>query len=189
MNKLGTLERHNYLVQFFRQLCLMPNDHRSLITNRKIGIHLLAGSIAQHPWIQSLAEGPRGHEVAWGQLPGVAGVTQEAPSIINVTSLNKGHGSVNLVLHEQAHVLDRFLRGRDSVDYDISPTSEFDEVQKDTPWSQVYPLPLIEYHRKYPEEHFAELYAKWYSSEDSRAELRALIPGAEEFFNSLLPFR
>lgn len=189
MNKLGTLERHNYLVEFFRQLCLMPNDHRSTIANRRIEIHLMAGTIAQHQWIKTLTEGPRGHEVSWAELPGVAGVSKEAPSIIDVTSLNKGHGSANLVLHEQAHVLDRFLRDRKSEDFDISPTTEFQEVYKDTPWTQVYPLSLISYHRDYPEEHFAELYAKWYSSEESKAEIRALIPGAEDFFNSLLPIR
>src|SRR5690606_31299138 len=88
MNKLGTLERHNYLVDFFHKLCQMPNDHRSLIANRKIEIHLLAGSIAQHPRIQTLKDTPRGHNVTWGELPGVAGVSREVPSIIDVTSLN-----------------------------------------------------------------------------------------------------
>ena len=83
-------------------------------------------------------------------------------------------------------IIKNLLNEEEIYNFDLSPADEFKPIYKDTPWIQVYGAFLVPYHRNNIEEHFAELYAKWYDSDNSRAELRALIPGIEEYFNSLL---
>lgn len=186
MNKLDDIEYLMLMKEFFTQLCKAPYEHRKLIYKRRIETHLTAGAITQHPYIASLTEGPRDHGTGWDVVPGAAATSRHAPTVINIQSLYKSHGSKNLVLHEFAHVLDRFFNGYEIYQFDLSPTENFKPIYDDTPWVQVYGAFLVPYHQNNLEEHFAELYAKWYNSEESRAELRALIPGIEEYFNSLL---
>ena len=164
----------------------MPYKHRKIISSRRIETHLTAGPITLHPFIAALPMGPRDHDTGWDVVPGAAAVGRDAPTVINIQSLYKAHGSKNLVLHELAHVLDRFYNSYEIYNFDLSPSDDFKPIYKDTPWVQVYGAFLTPYHRNNIEEHFAELYAKWYDSDSSRAELRALIPGIEEYFNSLL---
>ncbi len=186
MGSLNSMAYLNLMSQFYKELCKMPYKHRKIISLRRLETHLTAGPITQHPFISALPMGPRDHDTGWDVVPGAAAVARDAPTVINIQSLYRGHGSKNLVLHELAHVLDRFYSGYEIYNFDLSPADEFLPIYKDTPWVQVYGEFLVPYHRNNIEEHFAELYAKWYHSDNSRAEIRALIPGIEEYFNSLL---
>ncbi len=186
MNKLKTAEYLSLMKDFFIELCKAPYEHRKIIYNRRIETHLTAGPITQHPFIAALPMGPRDHDTGWDVVPGAAATGRMAPTVINIQSLYKAHGSKNLVLHEFAHVLDRFFNSYEIFNFDLSPSDNFRPIYDDTPWLQVYGAFLLPYHKKNVEEHFAELYARWYGSQESRMELRALIPGIEEYFNSLL---
>lgn len=186
MDKFNDEDRLKVLSNFFKELCKAPYMHRKLVKRRRLETHLTAGSITQHPYIQSLEEGPRGHTTDWGPVAGAGAVSRQAPTVIDIEKLYYGHGSKNLVIHEFAHVVDRFFNRYAPARFDISPTSEFSQIIADTPWVQLYGPYLTPYHKENPEEHFAELYARWYGSEETRAEVRALIPGAETLFDSLL---
>ena len=186
MQTLATQEYERLMAEFFFELCKVPYQHRKLVKRRGLETHLVAGSITQHPFIQSLPNGPRGHATDWTPVPGAASTSRSAPTVINIKSLYANHGSKNLVIHEFGHVLDQFFNTYDNALFDISPSPTFVELSKDSPWLQIYGAFLVPYHKENPEEHFAELYARWYGSEESRAELRALIPGIEAFFDSLL---
>lgn len=186
MGSLTPMKYLKFMSEFYSELCKMPYKHRKIISLRRIETHLTAGPITLHPFIAALSIGPRDHDTGWDVVPGAAAVSRNAPTVINIESLYKAHGSQNLVLHEFAHVLDRFYNGYEIYHFDLSPADEFKPIYKDTPWMQVYGAFLVPYHKNNLEEHFAELYAKWYHSDNSRAELRSLIPGIEEYFNSLL---
>tara|TARA_R110000868_G_scaffold117600_6_gene312255 strand:- start:1545 stop:2276 length:732 start_codon:yes stop_codon:yes gene_type:complete len=186
IKSLTTQEYSKYIGDFFTELCKVPYAHRKLVKRRGLETHLVAGSISLHPYIQSLTVGPRGHTTNWDPIPGVAAVSKQGPSVINIKSLYANHGSKNLVIHEFGHVLDQFFNAYDNTFFDISPSPTFVELSKDSPWMQIYGAFLVPYHKENPEEHFAELYARWYGAEESRAQIRALIPGIEAFFDSLL---
>lgn len=184
---LTTNEYNKHIKDFFFELCKAPYKHRKLIKRRGLETHLVAGSISLHPYIQSLTVGPRGHTTNWDPIPGVAAVSKTQPSVVNIKSLYALHGSKNLVLHEFAHVLDQFFNAYETVNFDLSPSPTFVELSEATHWTQLYGAFLVPYHKENPEEHFAELYARWYHSEETQAEAKALVPGIESFIDSLLP--
>ena len=137
----------NYLNRFFREMCKMPKDHRRVLKDHNLEIHLLVGSIAQHPRIQQLMRenvNPRGHSKNWNELPGVGGTAGAndpagaSPAIFNIASLDEGHGSLNLVLHELAHSFDHFKNRNDSSRNLVSSSRGFNRIMTLTPWENIY---------------------------------------------------
>lgn len=132
---------------------------------KKAGLkaRLLVGKgITDHPIAAHLKNvTPRGWEGShktWDDVPGLGG----SETVIVVNRLREGHGSKNLVLHEHAHTYQRsqsILKGQDP-----TTSKEWLEVHKSNSWPNSY-------ERTYPEEGFAESFAKYFNSEGTRATL------------------
>jgi len=141
-------------------------------------VKLVDGPITNEPEYKHLkGVTPRGWEgtgKTWDDVPGVGG----NPVIVRIgySDYNKGHGSINLELHETAHAIDMLVFNS------ISATMEFQSV-----WNKevnnVYKGDP--YFTNYVEEYFAESFAKYYLNETSKKELKAQTPLTYKFIEDL----
>lgn len=135
----------------YTELCKTPFHHRDSLRQNGIEIHLVGGSIEQHPFIKKLMEKgitPRNHDehgVNFGDLPGVgSNGDPDSPIILDLLTLTRpiskqNHGSGSLVLHEFAHAVDFFfIRKGKSKDY-ISKTSSFKKISRTFNWKIFIP--------------------------------------------------
>lgn len=120
---------------------------------------------------------PRGYsaDITWDDLPGVGG-SKLAHVRIGASEQGKGHGSINLELHELAHSLKRYVFNGD----DLNAT--FTRV-----WEEEAEVLFMNrrYFLDYEEEYFAETFALYFYSTKSRNELKKLAPKTYEFFSQL----
>lgn len=135
-----------------------------------IYIQLLTGPITDEPTARHLrGKTPRGYmpgSKTWDDVPGIGG-SHLVLVRLGHSEKGKGHGSVNLELHEFAHSLDYIV-------FDlIHETDEFQAI-----WREEAPrlFPGEYYFLTYPEEYFAEAFAYYYASEQTRQTLRAAAP-------------
>ncbi|MCK8826048.1 anthrax toxin lethal factor-related metalloendopeptidase [Fuchsiella alkaliacetigena] len=116
---------------------------------------------------------PRGWEGTgrtWDDIPGVGG----NPVIVRIGHSDPGnlHGTVNLELHEIGHLVDlNIFRG-------LSNTSQFQEIWR----KERYNLFNDPYFIDYSDEYFAEAFALYYLSEESRLEVKEKTPLTYNFF-------
>jgi hypothetical protein len=105
---------------------------------------------------------PRGWPTGktWDQVPGAGG----GDTYIVANRLQAGHGSANLILHEHAHTYERAHQQVTGVK--LSQAPEWQAVHQTVPW-------IDPYQRSYPEESFAESFAKYYHSAITRLQLAA----------------
>ncbi|OKO94125.1 toxin [Geobacillus proteiniphilus] len=135
-----------------------------------IYIQLLTGPITDEPTARHLrGKTPRGYmpgSKTWDDVPGIGG-SHLVLVRLGHSEKGKGHGSVNLELHEFAHSLDYIVFDR------IHETDEFQAI-----WREEAPrlFPGEYYFLTYPEEYFAEAFAYYYASEETRQTLRAAAP-------------
>lgn len=153
---------------------------------------LLGSKITDHKGQQrddTARYAPRGYstDTKWDSIPGV-GATNNHPTIINITSLTKNHGSVDLILHEMAHSIDRYRLAKtfDILSQEYSESREFKQLIAKTPWNKLYES-NVEYYSKTPEEHFAEMFAQYFHSEESRNKLKSIFPEAFEYYSTTFP--
>lgn len=133
-------------------------------------IKLFQGKLTDEPSAHFLqGQTPRGYlnqATTWDEVPGIGG-SKLVLVKIGYSERGKGHGSINLELHEFAHSLDHY------VFHHISKSKEFLSV-----WNKEKNrlFPGNNYFLIYPEEYFAECFAMYYFSSDSRLELKRYAP-------------
>lgn len=120
---------------------------------------------------------PRGWDgtgKTWDDVPGVSG--NPIAIRIGYSEPGKGHGAVNLELHETAHTVDGYLfKG-------ISGTKEFKEIWK----KEVSDLfGENSYFLDYPDEYFAEAFAMFYLDNKHKYELSYKAPLTFKFIEHL----
>ncbi|RFU61161.1 hypothetical protein D0466_19185 [Peribacillus glennii] len=137
-------------------------------------IKLVNGPITNEPEMEEFkGVTPRGWEgtgLTWDDVPGAGG----NPVIVRIgySERGKGHGAINLELHETAHAIDYML--------DISHSSKFIKV-----WKAEQKKVLKASYYQYPEEYFAETFAMYYLSSASRKQLSAKAPLTVKFIKGL----
>lgn len=157
-----------------------------LLSMYKAGVRmkLANGPITNEPELQYLqGEVPRGWEytgMTWDDVPGAGGYDLPIARIgYSDPSFENNHDTINLELHELAHTVDNYITGR--VEDALSFSDEFIDV-----WEQeVHSVLPYDYFIDYPEEYFAEAFAMYYLSEDSKNELRTLAPKTYDFIDTL----
>ncbi|WML40272.1 hypothetical protein RCG19_00875 [Neobacillus sp. OS1-2] len=133
------------------------------IIQNGINVKLFTGKLTDNPTVQQLAgKVPRGYQanVTWDVVPGIGG-SKVVLAKIGSSKKGKGHGSVNLELHELAHSIDRYVFA------DISGTLEFHNVWEK---EQEQLFPGNSYFH-YPEEYFAESFAMYYLNKGTKEQL------------------
>ncbi|SCA96876.1 Uncharacterized protein BWINRA5_00193 [Bacillus mycoides] len=108
-----------------------------------------------------------GKQLTWDDVPGVGSDIGGKPVMarIGFSERGKGHGSINLELHEIAHAIDRV------VFLNISHTDLFD-----VPFSQERQKIFPDKYYENKEEYFAECFTYYYFSESSKQELKDKAP-------------
>ncbi|MBT2677815.1 toxin [Bacillus sp. ISL-35] len=137
------------------RLTLLPESMIKKAINQNIKVRLFEGNLTDNPTASHLKGViPRGYtsKRTWDQVPGIGG-SRVVLVKIGSSEKGKGHGSVNLELHELAHSLDRHV---------------YDGIREEerflTIWKQESRLlfPGRAYFLDYPEEYFAECFAMYY---------------------------
>ncbi|MCM3664393.1 toxin [Mesobacillus subterraneus] len=137
------------------RLMLLPDSMIRKAVDSNIKVKLFEGNLTDNPSARHL-KGiiPRGYTSSrtWDQVPGVGG-SRIVLVKIGSSEKGKGHGSVNLELHELAHSLDRHVYGQ------IREEERFLKIWKAE--SRLL-FPGRAYFLDYPEEYFAESFAMFY---------------------------
>jgi Pro-Pro endopeptidase len=144
-----------------------------------IYIQLLTGKITDEPSARHLhGKTPRGYlssSTTWDDVPGLGG-SHLVLVKIGHSEKGKGHGSVNLELHEFAH----------SIDYIV-----FDHIHETAAFRSIWQeeaaklFPHHYYFLTYPEEYFAESFAYYYYSDETRKHLQIAAPKTYQFIRYL----
>ncbi|PJW20820.1 toxin [Geobacillus thermodenitrificans] len=147
--------------------------------NHHIYIQLLTNPITDEPIARHLrGKTPRGYvpgSKTWDEVPGIGGAHLVLVRLGH-SEKGKGHGSINLELHEFAHSLDYIVFDH------IHETDEFQAL-----WREEAPqlFPREYYFLTYPEEYFAESFAYYYVSEKTQETLRMAAPRTYTFIRQL----
>ncbi|EKN69503.1 hypothetical protein BABA_08751 [Neobacillus bataviensis LMG 21833] len=158
------------------RIASLPRSLLEKINENGINVKLFTGKLTDNPTTQQLAgKVPRGYQanVTWDDVPGIGG-SKVVLAKIGSSEAGKGHGSVNLELHELAHSIDRY------VCVDISGSHEFQRV-----WEKEHDqlFPGNRYFL-FPEEYFAESFAMFYLNDGSNLELKMKAPNTFKFIES-----
>jgi hypothetical protein len=147
--------------------------------NAGVDIILVNGPITDVPayaYLKGIT--PRGWEgtgKTWDDIPGAGG----NPTVIRIgySEYGKGHGSINLELHETAHAIDEYAFNN------VSDTNNFLNV-----WSSEVRNVFGDnaYFDSYPEEYFAETFAMYYLDDESRNILKEKGPLTYDFIENLI---
>ncbi|WP_010283917.1 anthrax toxin lethal factor-related metalloendopeptidase [Bacillus timonensis] len=142
-------------------------------------LKLFTGNLTDEPTVAYLkGKKPRGYSEngpTWDDVPGIGG-SEVVLAKIGASEKGKGHGSINLELHELAHSIDKFVFGSISEDpyYLAIWKNEVNQL-----------FPNQSYFHDYPEEYFAESFAMYYLSNKTRNQLRLTAPMTYQFFVEL----
>ena len=141
--------------QIINRIMLLPESMILKAVDSNIKVKLFEGRLTDNPTASHL-KGivPRGYtsEKTWDQVPGIGG-SRTVLVKIGSSEKGKGHGSVNLELHELAHSLDRHVYNG------IRHEERFLKIWKHE--SRLL-FPGRAYFLDYPEEYFAESFAMFY---------------------------
>jgi hypothetical protein len=166
---------------------MLPGELIFTLKKRNSGIDVVADSVVNHPGMMRYRgvrprNWPEGR--TWDEVPG-AGATGAHPTIIAGNSLNRGHGSVDLILHEVGHSVDRYFKNRGG-GMDFSTTDMFTTLHAETPF---LPLYLTEtgasYQAANAEENFAEMFALYFTSERTRERLSTEFPQGLDYMRAM----
>ena len=159
------------------RIASLPSSFLEKIKQSGITVKLFTGKLTDNPTAKQLAgQVPRGYQanITWDNVPGIGG-SKVVLAKIGSSEKGKGHGSVNLELHELAHSIDRYVLG------EISSSKKFRLV-----WEKEHEqlFPGNSYFL-YPEEYFAETFAMYYLNNDTKEILHRKAPKTFEFINQL----
>ena len=168
----------NLLNEVFAEIAKAPPQviETTLAAGKKI--ELVLGALTSHPsWKHLRGVRPRGWSEGktWDDVPGGGGPS----TIIAVDKLFQGHGSKNIILHEHAHTYERALEKLDGMLLRRDDTV-FLDIWRRTSW-------LSNYQQQYPEEAFAESFANYFDSIESRRKLASDYPEVAHWFSNRFP--
>ncbi len=160
----------------------LPVNLLITLRQRNRGIYVVADNVTTHPAMESYANvRPRGWAEGrtWSEVPG-AGATNRHGTIIAGNSIHRGHGSVDLILHEVGHTVDRYFKDRDGT-MDFSNTRVFSEINGSTPFETLYGA-SAGYQSSNDEENFAEMFALYFASSETRQHLSEKFSAGHAYF-------
>jgi Pro-Pro endopeptidase len=187
---LYTSIRHLHSYPLLQQLIVLPeghfdeieaaemiqrigNIHPSILeklVQENVQVKLFTGRLTDHPEFSYLKgkrpEGYSKHGPTWDEVPGIGG-SKLVMAKIGHSKKGQGHGSVNLELHELAHSIDHYVFGS------IRTNKTYLKI-----WKKEAPLlfPGNSYFINFPEEYFAETFAMYYLSGETRDILKIKAP-------------
>ncbi|MHC0035711.1 anthrax toxin lethal factor-related metalloendopeptidase [Pseudoneobacillus sp. C159] len=157
-------------------------NHISLLSPKLLGkmnqkriiVKLFVGKLTDNPTASHLKGViPRGYQsnTTWDDVPGIGGGKTVLVKI-GSSEKGKGHGSINLELHELAHSIDHIILN------DLRNNHTFLMI-----WEQEKAslFPNQSYFLNYPEEYFAETFAMYYYSDETRQTLYQFAPLTYDF--------
>lgn len=156
----------------------LPDTLLKNIHQNDIILKLFTGNLTDNPTASYLAgQIPRGYNngTTWDDVPGIGG-SKTVLVKIGHSEKGKGHGSVNLELHEIAHSIDKIVY------QNISKNKEFQVI-----WEEERGIlfPGNSYFILHAEEYFAETFAMYYLNDDTKVLLSKKAPKTFDFFNRL----
>ncbi|AIE60446.1 anthrax toxin lethal factor-related metalloendopeptidase [Bacillus methanolicus] len=156
----------------------LPKSMLKKAAEKGITVKLFEGKLTDNPSAHHL-HGiiPRGYQskTTWDEVPGIGGGKIVLVKI-GCSEKGKGHGSVNLELHELAHSIDRYV---------------YNEIRNDPSflkiWKQEknYLFPGNAYFLTYPEEYFAESFAMYFLGGEYKHELKQKAPATYQLIKNL----
>lgn len=165
--------------EMIKRIDRIPSSILKKMAIKKIKIRLFDGKLTDLPTARHLkGVTPRGYtntSTTWDDVPG-AGGSDVVMIKIGHSEKGKGHGSVNLELHELAHTLDKMV---------------FQGIRYDQTFKHIWKLEASKvfgnhaYFLRYPEEYFAETFAMYYANEESHFLLKTLAPKTYEYIQQL----
>lgn len=168
----------NEAAAIITRLALLPDTMLKKAVGNNIRVRLFEGNLTDNPSARHLkGVVPRGYTTnrTWDQVPGIGGARTVLVKI-GSSEKGKGHGSVNLELHELAHSLDRHVYGG------IREEASFLEIWRKE--SRVL-FPGRAYFLDYPEEYFAETFAMFYIGGIPAQLLREAAPQTYHYIEKL----
>ncbi|WP_409973247.1 anthrax toxin lethal factor-related metalloendopeptidase [Bacillus sp. Bva_UNVM-123] len=157
----------------------LPESLLVEIINHKIQLILVNGPITgveEFSYLKgAVPRGWEGTNKTWDDVPGIGG-SKSVVVRIGYSEKGKGHGSVNLELHELAHSIDGIIKNH------VSTSAAFQTIwnsEKEKLFSGE------SYFLRYSEEYFAEAFALYYRDQESRNRLKKLAPLTYQFIESI----
>jgi Pro-Pro endopeptidase len=156
----------------------LPETLLEKINEEDITLKLFTGKLTDNQTASYLAgQIPRGYnsQTTWDEVPGIGG-SQVVLVKIGSSEKGKGHGSVNLELHEMAHSIDSLV---------------FENISKDKVFQLIWEeergilFPGNSYFILHAEEYFAETFAMYYLNDETKLQLKKLAPQTYDFIQSL----
>ena len=148
------------------------------IDSEDIKLKLFNGKLTDNPTAQYLSGIiPRGYksQTTWDDVPGIGG-SKTVLVKIGFSEKGKGHGSVNLELHELAHSIDKYVYNG------IRYNQKFLTVWK---LESAKLFPNQDYFLTFPEEYFAEAFAYYYLDSETNKLLKDKAPETYQFIKDL----
>jgi hypothetical protein len=153
-------------------------DILARLVQNGVKIRLITGKLTDEPEYKELkGVTPRGWEgtgKTWDDIPGVGG----NPVILRIgfSESGKGHGSLNLELHETSHAIDIHIFNN------ISQSDKFTQLfNKES--KQLFPA--NSYMDSYSEEYFAESSCMFVYSSETRNTMKRIAPLTYAFFSDI----
>jgi hypothetical protein len=147
--------------------------------DKHIYVQLFNGKLTDEPSVRHLhGKTPRGYlssSTTWDDIPGLGG-SHLVLVKIGHSEKGKGHGSINLELHEFAHSVDYIVFNH------VHETPAFLSIWKEEA-TKLFPHQY--YFLAYPEEYFAESFAYYYYNENTRKHLQSTAPRTYQFIHDL----
>jgi len=149
----------------------------TFLAQNDLKIKLFDGKLTDEPNFQYLSGTvPRGwnNGLTWDDVPGGCGPTL-AVAKIGASNTGMGHSSINLELHELGHLFERNYQ-------DLTNNAAYDQI-----WKEEAPklMPNRQYFLDYQDEFFAEAFAMYYLSENSRNTLKQNAPNTFSFLENI----
>ncbi|MFD2445762.1 toxin [Bacillus sp. CGMCC 1.16607] len=160
------------------RLSLLPDTLLDQIVDKDIKVKLFEGKLTKNPTASHLSGLiPRGYQtkITWDDVPGIGGGSLVLVKI-GSSEKGKGHGSVNLELHELAHSIDKFILHE--VKYNRLFLDAWEEERADL-------FPGRSYFLLFPEEYFAECFAMYYLNDSTKKTLFEHAPKTYLFINKI----
>lgn len=164
--------------EIITRMANLPESLLDRINVEDITLKLFTGKLTDNQTARYLAgQIPRGYQsqTTWDEVPGIGG-SQVVLVKIGHSEKGKGHGSVNLELHEIAHSIDNLVFQK------VSKNKEFQSI-----WEEERGIlfPGNSYFILHVEEYFAETFAMYYLNAETKLQLKKLAPKTYDFFHSL----
>ncbi|MFB3163076.1 toxin [Neobacillus sp. 179-J 1A1 HS] len=156
----------------------LPEALLEKINDQDITLKLFTGKLTDNQTTRYLAgQIPRGYnsQTTWDEVPGIGG-SQVVLVKIGSSEKGKGHGSVNLELHEIAHSIDHL------VFQNVSKRKEFQLI-----WEEERGIlfPGNSYFILHAEEYFAETFAMYFLDDETKLKLKKRAPQTYDFIQRL----